>query len=83
MVELQRISWLVAVKVSFSLYLDLKPTSTVLMMLDSKIYIWHKENGTLVETLEAHTKGCVNSISWNPTNPGMFVSAGDDKAVRM
>ncbi|KAJ5907184.1 uncharacterized protein N7473_004100 [Penicillium subrubescens] len=50
---------------------------------DSRIYIWHKDNGTLVETLEAHTKGCVNSISWSPTNPGMFVSAGDDKAVRI
>ncbi|KAF7715727.1 Uncharacterized protein PECH_006129 [Penicillium ucsense] len=50
---------------------------------DSKIYVWHKENGTLVETLEAHTKECVNSISWSPTNPGMFVSAGDDKTVRI
>ncbi|EPS34943.1 hypothetical protein PDE_09908 [Penicillium oxalicum 114-2] len=50
---------------------------------DSKIYVWHKENGTLVETLEAHTKECVNSISWSPVNPGMFVSAGDDKTVRM
>ncbi|KAJ5563053.1 hypothetical protein N7461_001814 [Penicillium sp. DV-2018c] len=50
---------------------------------DSKIYVWHKENGKLVETLEGHMKGCVNSISWNPVDPGMFASAGDDKAVRM
>lgn len=50
---------------------------------DSRIYIWHKENGSLVETLEGHISGCVNSISWNPTNPSMFASAGDDCAVRI
>jgi WD40 repeat protein len=75
----------VAVKVSFILLVDSKEPSFIVFTIfpDSRIYIWHKENGTLVETLEAHTKGCVNSISWSPTNPGMFVSAGDDKAVRM
>ncbi|GFF35143.1 WD domain protein [Aspergillus udagawae] len=50
---------------------------------DSRVYIWHKENGTLVETLEGHISGCVNAISWNPTNPGMFASAGDDCFVRI
>ncbi|KAE8154199.1 WD domain protein [Aspergillus avenaceus] len=50
---------------------------------DSRIYVWHKENGTLIETLEGHISGCVNAISWNPTNPGMFASAGDDCLVRM
>ncbi|RHZ70052.1 hypothetical protein CDV55_107954 [Aspergillus turcosus] len=50
---------------------------------DSRVYIWHKENGTLVETLEGHLAGCVNAISWNPTNPAMFASAGDDRSVRM
>ncbi|KAH1778406.1 hypothetical protein KXX62_005908 [Aspergillus fumigatus] len=50
---------------------------------DSRVYIWHKENGTLIETLEGHTSGCVNAISWNPTNPCMFASAGDDYFVRI
>ncbi|CAG8208336.1 unnamed protein product [Penicillium salamii] len=50
---------------------------------DSKVYIWHKENGSLVETLDGHIAGCVNSISWNPANPGMFASAGDDNTVRI
>ncbi|KAJ6007430.1 hypothetical protein N7540_011406 [Penicillium herquei] len=50
---------------------------------DSCVYIWHKENGCLVETLHGHEKGCVNSISWNPADPGMFASAGDDRAVRI
>lgn len=50
---------------------------------DSQIYIWHKENGVLVETLDGHTKGCVNAVSWNPTNASMFASAGDDYVVRI
>lgn len=50
---------------------------------DSRIYIWHKENSTLVETLEGHISGCVNAISWNPVDPGMFASAGDDCIVRI
>ncbi|WEW56210.1 hypothetical protein PRK78_001647 [Emydomyces testavorans] len=50
---------------------------------DSRIYIWHKESCTLVETLEGHTRGCVNAVAWNPRNPGMFASAGDDRKVRI
>ncbi|CAI7678555.1 unnamed protein product [Penicillium manginii] len=50
---------------------------------DSKVYIWNKDDGHLVESLEGHTRGCVNSISWNPTNPRMFASAGDDRVVRV
>ncbi|PGH00777.1 hypothetical protein AJ79_08115 [Helicocarpus griseus UAMH5409] len=50
---------------------------------DSKIYIWHKENSTLIETLQGHSYGCVNSVAWNPKDPGMFASAGDDKKVRI
>ncbi|KAJ5114060.1 hypothetical protein N7456_002594, partial [Penicillium angulare] len=50
---------------------------------DSCVYVWHKDNGSLVETLHGHDKGCVNSISWNPADPTMFASAGDDRAVRI
>ncbi|KAI9755931.1 MAG: hypothetical protein M1835_000779 [Candelina submexicana] len=50
---------------------------------DSRIHIWHKENGTLVESLDGHSKGCVNAVAWNPKNPGMFASAGDDNKVRI
>ena len=64
--------------------LDLSETSRLLIIiLDSKVYIWHKENGTLIETLEGHTRGCVNAVSWNPTDPCMFASGGDDMKVRM
>ncbi|KAL1987564.1 hypothetical protein VTN96DRAFT_3164 [Rasamsonia emersonii] len=50
---------------------------------DSRIYIWHKENSNLVEALEGHISGCVNAVSWNPADPGMFASAGDDYIVRI
>ncbi|EQL32335.1 hypothetical protein BDFG_05468 [Blastomyces dermatitidis ATCC 26199] len=50
---------------------------------DSKIHIWHKENCTLVATLQGHGVGCVNAVSWNPKDPGMFASAGDDRKVRI
>ena len=50
---------------------------------DSKVYIWHKENGSLIETLEGHSSGCVNTVAWNPANPCMFASGGDDSKVRM
>jgi len=60
-----------------------------LPLTDSQVYIWHRENGTLIETLKGHghalgrETGCVNAVAWNPTNPGMFASAGDDRQVRM
>jgi len=61
-----------------------KPSSTFAKpSLDSKVYIWNKENGALLETLEGHTRGCVNAVSWNPTDPCMFASGGDDMKVRM
>ncbi|MCJ1224496.1 hypothetical protein MMC12_001141 [Toensbergia leucococca] len=50
---------------------------------DSKVYIWHKENGTLIETLEGHSSGCVNAVAWNPADPCMFASGGDDRKVRI
>lgn len=50
---------------------------------DGCVLIWHKENGRLVEKLLGHRKGCCSTISWNPTDPSMFASAGDDGVVRI
>ncbi|KFY35447.1 hypothetical protein V494_05903 [Pseudogymnoascus sp. VKM F-4513 (FW-928)] len=50
---------------------------------DGYVFIWHKENGSVVEKLEAHRPGCCNSVAWNPKNPRMFVTAGDDQSVRV
>ncbi|TAQ86763.1 hypothetical protein B7494_g4927 [Chlorociboria aeruginascens] len=33
------------------------------------IYIYHRENGTLIDKLQHHKSGCCNAVSWNPTNP--------------
>jgi len=49
---------------------------------DSFIYVWHKQNGQLVERLQGHT-GTVNCVTWNPSNPQMFASAGDDHTIRI
>jgi WD40 repeat protein len=51
-------------------------------ILDSKIYVWHREHADLIETLSGH-KGAVNSVNWSPVNPYMFASAGDDNTIRM
>ncbi|KFY48133.1 hypothetical protein V495_01585 [Pseudogymnoascus sp. VKM F-4514 (FW-929)] len=50
---------------------------------DGYVFIWHKENGSIVEKLEGHRPGCCNSVSWNPKNPRMFATAGDDQRVRI
>ncbi|MCJ1352963.1 MAG: hypothetical protein MMC33_002947 [Icmadophila ericetorum] len=50
---------------------------------DGRVYIWHKENGNLIETLEGHTGGCVSAVAWNPADTCMFASAGDDRKVRI
>ena len=50
---------------------------------DSRVYIWRRETGMQVVTLEGHGPGTVNAVSWHPTNPAVFASAGDDRRVRM
>ncbi|KAI5816950.1 WD40-repeat-containing domain protein [Pyronema omphalodes] len=49
---------------------------------DSTIYVWKKETGELVEKLAGHN-GIVNCVHWNPVNPYMFASSGDDRTVRI
>lgn len=55
----------------------------ILIVLDGKVYIWHRENGQLIKELDGHPGGCCSAVSWNPTNPCMFASCGDDEKVRM
>ncbi|KAF9354010.1 hypothetical protein BGX26_008228 [Mortierella sp. AD094] len=49
---------------------------------DSKVYIWHRENGNLIQTLDGHS-GPVTVVAWSPTNPTMLASASDDRTIRI
>ncbi|KAK3944121.1 vacuolar protein sorting-associated protein 1 [Diplogelasinospora grovesii] len=50
---------------------------------DGSISIWHKSSGIQVEKLaEAHIPRC-NSVSWNPADPCMFASCGDEGKVKI
>ncbi|KAL4924715.1 WD40 repeat domain-containing protein [Aspergillus undulatus] len=50
---------------------------------DGRVYIWDRNNGALLDILEGHGFGCVDSISVNPANPDMLVSTGDDCTSRV
>ncbi|KAK9375931.1 WD40-repeat-containing domain protein [Lipomyces chichibuensis] len=49
---------------------------------DASIYVWKKDDASLIEVLSGHTKG-VNSVAWNPKNKYMFASASDDNTIRI
>ncbi|RDL36385.1 WD40 repeat-like protein [Venustampulla echinocandica] len=61
--------------------IDMKPM--LMHISEGSIFIWRRENGQLIEKLEGHGKGCCSAVSWNPVNPCMFASAGDDCKVRI
>ncbi|KYK58650.1 WD domain-containing protein [Drechmeria coniospora] len=44
---------------------------------DGNLFIWHKTTGVPVERLHAHMPRC-NAATWNPTDPCMLASCGDD-----
>lgn len=50
---------------------------------DGKVYVWHRESGSLLEELSGHGEGSVNSVAWSPRNERMFASCSDDRTVRI
>ncbi|KFA78506.1 hypothetical protein S40288_01454, partial [Stachybotrys chartarum IBT 40288] len=49
---------------------------------DGNILIWHKNTGAAIERLVGHYPRC-NAVSWNPADPCMLVSCGDDNIVKV
>lgn len=49
---------------------------------DGNILIWHKNTGAAVERLPGHHPRC-NAVSWNPGDPFMLASCGDDGRVKV
>lgn len=76
-----RASWSVGARVSLrcqpcygGLYTNLST--------DGHVFIWHKSSGIAVERLEAHHPR-TNSVTWNPADPCMFATCGDDGKIKM
>lgn len=53
-----------------------------LPVTDGNILIWHKNSGAAVERLEGHQPR-TNAVSWNPADPCMLASCGDDGKVKV
>ncbi|KAH7318617.1 WD domain-containing protein [Stachybotrys elegans] len=49
---------------------------------NGSVYIWHKSTGVSLEVLTGHTPRS-NAVSWNPGDPCMLASCGDDGLVKM
>ncbi|SPN97258.1 related to WD40 repeat-containing protein [Cephalotrichum gorgonifer] len=49
---------------------------------DGNVWVWHKETGAAVERLAGHQPRC-NSVAWNPADPCMLASCGDDGKVKI
>lgn len=46
------------------------------------IYLWDRKTGDILARLEGHSPRS-NDVAWNPVNPYMFASVGDDGKLKM
>ncbi|KAB5550961.1 WD domain-containing protein [Coniochaeta sp. 2T2.1] len=49
---------------------------------EGRIFIWHKWTGRQTTVLEGHSPR-TNGVSWNPADPCMFASCGDDGKIKI
>ncbi|PKS05340.1 hypothetical protein jhhlp_008714, partial [Lomentospora prolificans] len=49
---------------------------------DGNVWVWHKKTGAAVERLSGHHPRS-NSVAWNPSDPSMLASCGDDGKVKI
>jgi WD40 repeat protein len=49
---------------------------------DGQVFLWQRHTGELVLKLVAHKPIC-NAIAWNPSDPCMFATCGDDGLVKI
>lgn len=52
---------------------------------DGAVYVWNRETGQLIVTLEGHEHGTVNAVAWTVSAQGvpLIASVGDDSTVRI
>jgi len=50
---------------------------------DGNVYIWHQDTGSLMQVLNGHGTGSVNSVSWNLHDGRVLASCSDDHTVRI
>mmetsp|Transcript_9967 Transcript_9967/g.30680 ORF Transcript_9967/g.30680 Transcript_9967/m.30680 type:complete len:872 (-) Transcript_9967:546-3161(-) len=49
---------------------------------DGSILIWHRQSGTMLNTLMGHRR-LVTCVAWNPTNPAQMASCSLDGTLRL
>ena len=49
---------------------------------DGNVFVWHKTTGIPIGKIQAHEPRC-NAGAWNPADPRMFVTGGDDGKIKM
>lgn len=59
----------------------LSVTSTNILIGDS-IYLWDSKSGDILARPEGHGVRS-NSVAWNPVNPYLFASVGDDGKLKV